>query len=206
MYGDLATIYKREQAVYKDWYTYNTINVAIVGNHSMTARILKQAIEVQNTSIFTFEEVDNLLATFEQPMKTWASCPVKVRENHINRWKNVDIRKFDFYIVCDENEMISTRKLDEDEAPDGKTAKAYIHRLSVLFKFLDEIKDDLFDRKKATPKTWSQAKFLIFGNARWTTAGKVVTAALHYLSNDDLNIASIVSEPIYLKHVLRKLS
>ena len=192
--------------MYKDWYTYNTNNVAIVGKHSMTARILKQAIEVQNTSIFTFEEVDNLLATFEQPMKTWASRPAKVRENHVKAWKNVDIRKFDFYIFCDEDESISTKKLDKDEVPDGKTAKACIRRLNVLFKFLDEIKDDLFDRRKASPKTWSQSKFLIFGNARWTTAGKVVTAALHYLSNDDLNIASIVSEPIYLKHVLRKLS
>ena len=77
MYGDLATIYKRMQAVYKDWYTYNLIRVAIVGNHSITARILKQAIEVQNTSIFTFEEVDNLLATFEQPMKTWLRAQPK---------------------------------------------------------------------------------------------------------------------------------
>ena len=87
-----------------------------------------------------------------------------------------------------------------------KTAKASIRRLNVLFRFLDEIKDDLFDSRKVNRKTWSKSQFLIFGNARWTTAGKIVSAALDYLSDNDLNIASIVSEPAYLKHVLRKLS
>ena len=36
-------------------------------------------------------------------MKTWASSPAKVRENHINAWRNINLKKFDFYIVCDED-------------------------------------------------------------------------------------------------------
>ena len=64
MYGDVTTIYKREQMVYKDWYNYNTMSVAIVGNHSVNTRILKQTIEVRNTSILTFAEVDKFLAFF----------------------------------------------------------------------------------------------------------------------------------------------
>ena len=144
-------LYKSEIEIFNKFLISKSVSICIIGNDYTTTRIINQTLQIHQSTMHTYGEIDQLLQIVEPFIDNWDFSVKKTKNNYIDLWKQ-QIETFpiyQYYIICDDSfyNTNDNSQIDESDAnaqqQDTMLAnhppKRYIERINRWLQFIHKI-------------------------------------------------------------------